>query len=328
MPRTGGASGVFERVIFIRMDKDLMIVIPVYNEEGPLARNLAEIDRVLAEDGIVPRYMLVDDGSSDGTWDVISKLAERNGRIGSVRFSRNFGKEAAICAGLDHADAELCLVMDSDLQHPPRCVAEMLELMERENADIVEGIKTERGSESAGYRFFANSFYKLLRAVSGLDLMNSSDFKLMTRRVVESMRGFNEGKVFFRGLVEWSGYKKAQYPFGVDDRLNGTSRFSKLRLVKMAVDSMLSYTSKPLYITAVIGLIFLLFALVMSVQTLYNYFAGHAVSGISTVILIQLITGAAVMISLGIIGIYISRIYSESKRRPRYIVSDSKNIKE
>ncbi len=301
--------------------KTLALIIPVFNEEVAIRPNIMEILRVLEGDQILCQIMLIDDGSKDDTWAELQKLSTEYPQISAIQFARNFGKEMALCAGLDHIDADYYLLMDSDLQHPPRYIREMLSIMASEDVNIVEGVKASRGRESFIHRAFAKSFYKILKSFTKLDLDNSSDFKLLDREVVDTIRAFNERNVFFRGLVSWVGFKKVQMPFEVDDRTLGTTHFSPIRLVLTALNAILAYTSKPLYLTVFSGLIFLFFALILGVQTLYNYFVGSAIDGFSTVILLLLVTGSMMMLSLGFIGIYISRIYDEIKGRPRYVIA-------
>jgi len=301
-------------------NKTLALIIPVYNEEKALRTNFKAIKDVLAEDGIAAQFLFVDDGSKDDTWGLITALAAEDSFVSGIKFARNFGKEIALRAGIEAIEADLYLTMDSDLQHPPRYIKEMLLLMEKEGADIIDGVKSNRGHETLKYKLFAKGFYKTLRAITGLEMDNSSDFKLMNRHVIETLRGFHERNLFFRGIVSWVGFKVVKFPFAVEDRKAGTSHFSFGRLVFLALNAILSYTSKPLYLTLFSGFLFLLFALIVGVQTIYNFFFGHAISGFSTVILLILITGSMIMLSLGIIGVYISRIYEEIKRRPRYII--------
>ncbi len=300
----------------------LSIIIPAFNEAKTIRQNMAKLVAQLDADEIDFQIMLVDDGSSDSTWLELKALSEADKRISCLRFSRNFGKEAAICAGLKAMEGERFLVMDSDLQHPPRYIKGMMELMDETGADIVDGVKADRGEESLAYKLLARGFYKILEAASGLELNSSSDFKLMGKNVVDAICDFPEGRVFFRGLVDWIGFTKVEFLFNVDRREGDVSRFSTKKLIRFAIDSVLSYTSKPLYITVLASLIFFVCAVVLGVQTLINFFTGTAVSGFTTVILLLLIIGSVLALSLGVIGAYISRIYDEVKGRPRYIVQE------
>lgn len=299
------------------------IVIPAYNEGANLAVGIRELEERMKSDGIDHELILVDDGSSDNTWEQMLSISRLYPHIVCIRLSRNFGKEAAIFAGIAQAQHERCLVMDADMQHPPGIIGGMIRMMDETGANIVEGVKSDRGQESLGYKIFAKGFYKLLRYLSGIDLADSSDFKLFDRKVIDTVNSFRESTVFFRGLMEWSGFTREQYPFQVEDRNGGKSSFSTGRRMRFAVNSILSYTGKPLYFTVWAGVIFLLGAIALGIQTLVRFFLGQSVSGFTTVILLNLITGSLILLSLGIVGAYISRIFNEVKNRPRYIISEN-----
>jgi dolichol-phosphate mannosyltransferase len=298
------------------------IVIPAFNEEAGLIPALQGLMDQMSADGLSPALILVDDGSSDATWERMLEAKSMFPGVVCVKLSRNFGKEAAIFAGVEKVRTPRCLVMDADMQHPPSVIKELIGCMDRTGADIVEGVKTDRGRESLGYKLFARSFYWLLRLLSGIDLGNSSDFKLLSAKVIGAVNRFRESAVFFRGLIQWSGFSRETVPFSVAERGGGASSFSGIKRARFAVNSILSYTGKPLYLTVAAGFIFLLGAIALGIQTLVMFFLGHAVSGFTTVILLNLIIGSLVMLSLGIIGAYISRIYEEVKGRPRYLVSE------
>ncbi len=298
------------------------VIIPVYNEAAGLFENFKEIDTQLKQSGIAAHYLFVDDGSKDATWQVIKEIKAQFQNVAAIRFAKNFGKEMALSAGVDVLEADIYVTMDSDLQHPPSEVNNMIELMQSQSADIVSGVKASRGKESFAHRLAAKSYYRLLGVLTHLDMQNSSDFKVFNKRVAQSIRNFHERHIFFRGIVDWVGFEHVVYNFDVAQRQAGGSRFSTLKLIKLAINAIVSYTSKPLYIVVLSGFIFALFALILGIQTIYNYFSGHALDGFSTVILILLISGAMIMTSLGVIGLYISRIYEELKARPRYIIRD------
>jgi len=264
----------------------------------------------------------VDDGSKDNSWELMLELAKEDSTFSAIRLSRNFGKEAAVFAGLSQVRTERCIVMDSDLQHPPRMIRPMVDKMDETGADIVECVKESRGKESFVYKLTAKVFYAFLKLISGLSMNDSSDFKLINRKVIDTLSRYTESSLFFRGLVDWSGFVREQIPFAVDPRLGDDSRFGIRRLMKLAIDSMMSYTSKPLYLTIVTGVLFFIGAVVLAVQTLYNYFVGNPASGFTTVILLNLFIGALIMFCMGITGAYVARIYNEVKGRPQYIISE------
>ncbi len=300
----------------------IQVLIPLYNEETAFYDCFVEINKVLKSDGFEPHFILVDDGSKDNTWDLILRISEEFSNVKGIRFARNFGKEIALVAGIDACEDALTVIMDGDLQHPPKYIKAMYDEMQRGDFDIVEGCKSNRGNEGLMYKIFAKSFYKVLRMITAVDIDNSSDFKLMSGKVVNKLKDFNERHVFFRGLVDYVGFAKGKVDFEVEDRAGGKSSFSMKKLMILAIDAVVSYTGKLLYLVFVSSLIFLLFSIIMVIDTLYNYFAGFAVSGFSTVIILLLFSASLIMMSLGIIGIYLSRIYTEVKGRPIYIIKD------
>jgi len=302
---------------------ELIVLMPFYNEEKQIPISIDRLIPLLDPLKIEYCLLLVDDGSKDGTWDAISDGVKRHpDKVRGLRLSRNFGKEAAICAGLDAADADAVILMDGDLQHPPECIPEMLRLWREEGYDIVEGVKSSRGKESLGSRINAVVFYGLFHKVSGFQLANASDFKLLDRKVVLKWREFTEHSTFFRGLSAWLGFKRVSFPFEVADRQTGQSRWSIRKLISLSVNAITSFSAMPLQLITTIGLVFMLGALALLIQTLFNFFTGHAANGFTTVIVVELVIGACIMISLGLIGTYIARIFDEVKNRPRYVVSE------
>ncbi len=298
----------------------ISVVIPVYNEEKGIVHNINEIIKYLPDDYEV---VLVDDGSKDSSWQEITKLFNENPRVVGVRFSRNFGKEAAVMAGVSTAKGDAVIVMDSDLQHPPEYIPEMIEKWQ-EGYKIVETVKKNRGKESFLYKISAGIFYGTLKKMSGLDMANSSDYKLLDRTVVDKIKEFKEGQLFFRGLVDWVGYERYVLRIDVREREIGKSKFKFKSLFKLALNAITSFSSSLLYITAFLGGLFFISALILAIQTIYNKVVGISASGFTTVILLQLIIGSLIMFCLAIIGIYVGKIYEEVKRRPQYIISEIK----
>ncbi len=300
----------------------ISIIIPVYQEQNKLHDNILTIYSILTHNKIKSEFIIVDDGSHDNTWLEINKLCTELGNITAIRLSRNFGKEAALCAGLENAKGDACIVMDSDLQHPPEIIPQMVSLWSNEGYDVVEGIKKSRGRERLLNKLGAKTFYSLLKYFSGLDLNNASDFKLLDKSVIEAWRQMDERIVFFRGMSAWVGFKRTSILFEVADRKDGHSRWSFYKLFKLAINAITAFSSAPLQIVTFMGVIFLIGALILGIQTLYMKLMHIAFSGFTTVILLLLIIGSSLMISLGIIGTYIARIFDEVKRRPRYLISE------
>lgn len=301
---------------------ELAIIVPFFNEGAGLsafiARLLPAVEMVTQD----YRVVLVDDGSTDNTWAAISDQTRTHPKIFGMRLSRNFGKESALCAGLEHAQARAIITLDGDLQHPPELIPKMVRCWRQGNAKIVEAVKQERGSESPGNRIGSTVFYSVFRLFSGVKLDGMSDFKLLDHQVVEAWLQLKERNLFYRGMINWLGFPRAQVGFDVPVRFAGASRWSMVRLIRLALNAVSSFSSAPLQLATIFSFGFFLFAIGLGTQTLYRKFYGHAVDGFTTVILLLLIVGSLTLGVLGIIGHYIGRIYEEVKRRPRYIVAE------
>ena len=300
----------------------LTLIVPAFNESAGLDATVREIHAQARSTALPFSIVVVDDGSTDDSWTVLSRLAGELPELQAVRLSRNFGKEGAIAAGLDAAQGDATVILDADLQHPPRLIPDMVRLWQQEGWDVVEAMKSHRGRESWLQRLVVRSFYRLSRALTGQDLQDASDFKLLDRRVVEAWRRFGERATFFRGLVAWLGFRRTQIFFEVPQRTGGRSRWSFAGLVSLAVHAVTSFSALPLQLVSVLGFVTLLLAGAVGVQALRLWWAGLALPGFTTVILLQLIVGGFLMISLGIIGTYVARIYDEVKARPRYVVRE------
>lgn len=298
----------------------LSVILPSYNEEKMIAKATARIAEILQPEKIDYELLFIDDGSRDGTWAQINEAAEKDSHVVGVHFSRNFGKEAAMFAGLEQARGDCCVVIDCDLQHPPEKIVEMYRLWEQ-GYEVVEGIKEDRGEESGLHKFAANSFYGLISKATGMDMSSSSDFKLLDRKVVDTLNSLPERNVFFRALSFWVGYKKTSVSYCVQERTEGVSKWSTKSLIKYALTNISSFSSAPLHIVTVLGFIMLAVAFVLGIIALVQKISGVALGGFTTVILLLLFSASVIMISLGIIGYYIARIYDEIKGRPRYIIS-------
>ena len=299
----------------------LSVILPSYNEEQMIAEAARTVTGILDEAGIEHELLFVDDGSRDGTWAEIRKAAQGNPHVVGLHFSRNFGKESAMFAGLEQARGDCCVVIDCDLQHPPEKIVEMYRLWE-EGFEVVEGIKEDRGEESGLHRFAANSFYSLISRATGMDMSSSSDFKLLDRKVVDTLNRMPERNVFFRALSFWVGFRRAEVSYRVRERTAGESKWSTRSLIKYAINNIGSFSSAPLHLITVLGVVMLVTAVVFGVVALVQKIMGTALGGFTTVILLLLFASSLIMISLGIIGYYIARIYEELKGRPRYIISE------
>ena len=303
-------------------DKLLSVILPSHNEEDNIFPAAERISRILSGAHIQHEIIFVNDGSTDRTWEKISEAAKIYPQIRGVRFSRCFGKEAAIYAGLRGAKGDCCAVMDCDLQHPPEKLIEMWNLW-CEGYEVIEGVKRTRGEEKHAYTFAAKTFNSIISRSSGVDMSNSSDFRLLDRKAVLVLLNMPERNTFFRALSSWIGFRTAQVEFDVQPRTAGHTNWNSFRLIGYAISNLTSFSSAPLYLVIFLGIFVLFISLILGVEALYRYIIGGALEGFTTVILLQLIIGSILMISLGIIGYYISKIYEEIKARPRYIVAET-----
>lgn len=305
----------------------LSVIIPAYNEQQNIVNISSVVSSLLEENNIKYEIIFVNDGSRDNTWDVISRICNKNKNIKGFNFSKNFGKEAAIFAGLTYATGDCCAVIDADLQHPPQTLIKMYEKWQ-EGYEIVEGVKASRGKESFLHKLAAKSFYSLISKAANIDMSRASDFKLLDRKAVNILRAMPEKHIFFRALSSWVGFKTTSVEFHVQEREAGESKWSTYSLVKYALTNITSFSTAPMQIVTLSGVVFLLFSLTLGVQSLYKNFMGQSLEGFTTVILLLLIIGSILMLSLGIIGYYIAKMYEEIQNRPRFIVSECANYDE
>ena len=299
----------------------LSIIIPAYNEEQCIKRAYNAIHALLAEHNIEGEFIFVNDGSSDRTHEIINELSSEQDNIIGLHFSRNFGKESAISAGLAAVSGNCAVVIDCDLQHPPEKIVEMYRLWEQ-GYEIVEGIKKERGQEKKMHSIGAKFFYSVISHMAGFDMANSSDFKLLDRKVIDVLNKMPE-RGFFRAISYWVGYNKTIVEYDVGERVDGESKWSTHGLIKYALSNISSYSTAPMQTVTVLGVLMLIISVIFGVWALIDKITGRALEGMTTVIIITIFIGSIIMISLGIIGYYIARIYEEIKGRPKYIISST-----
>lgn len=300
--------------------KKLSVVLPSYNEEKMISKAAEVIGNILKEEKIDYEIVFVNDGSKDRTWKEIEAVSAKDEHVVGVHFSRNFGKEAAILAGLANTTGACAVVMDCDLQHPPATLTEMYHLWEQ-GYEVVEGVKRSRGKESIFYKASAGLFYKLISKAVKIDMSRASDFKLLDRKAIDVLLSMPEKNAFFRALSSWVGFEKTTVEFDVQEREEGESKWSTRSLIKYAITNIVAFSAAPMQFVTIAGFVSFILSVVLGIQTLVKYFMGSAVEGFTTVILLLLFIGSLIMISLGIIGYYISKIYEEVKARPRYIIS-------
>lgn len=304
---------------------ELSVVVPAYNEGSHLRETLQWL-----EAGISPccadfEIVVVDDGSGDDTWATLTAICAENRRIRGLRLSRNFGKEAAQRAGLEAAGGCAIVVMDADQQHPVTAIPEMLRIWRSGTADVVEAVKSKRGRESWFQKITAAGFYRLMKQITGFDLANASDFKLLDRRVLDAVLRLNEHTLFFRGMVHWVGFRRSQVLFDVADRAGGASKWNTRALIALAETAIVSSSIFPLRAIYILGLLYLVAGGIIGGIAMAQYLSGVALSGFTTVILLIILSSATTLIALAVIGQYLGRIYREVQGRPNSLISDRLN---
>ena len=304
----------------------LSLVIPVFNEGSDITHNLETIlSFVPSEKGYKVELIAVDDGSSDETVAIIDALAKKDSRIRLIELTRNFGKEAAIQAGLVASKGQAVIIIDSDLQHPPQLIPQMIALW-RSGILVVEAIKASRGQESFLNKFFSHFFYTLFRFFTQLNIRGLCDFKLLDRHVVDAYLEFPENRRFFRGLINWSAYPSATIPFMVAPRQGSSgSRWSRFHLFCYAIDNITAFSSLPLRLVSIVGTFSLLIGLIIGGISIWQKWQGVALDGFTTINLLIVIIGGAILTGLGIISHYLRRIYEEVKNRPSYLLKPEKH---
>lgn len=304
--------------------KKITILIPCYNEQESLPALYAALAELAAAHGGYRWEMLfVNDGSRDHTMDVIRELRRKDSRVAYVDLARNFGKEAAMLAGFDYAQGDCVVIMDADLQHPPTVIPQMLEVWEQ-GYDDVYAKRASRGKEPWLRRVLTLAYYKMLQQVSKIDILqNVGDFRLLDRKCIDALRQLRESQRYTKGMYCWIGFRKKEIMFNQGDRSNGVSSFNVRRLIGLSIEGITSYTTAPLRISTVLGLLCSLFAFCYMIYILFCTLTyGDPVRGYPTIMVIILFLGGAQLLSLGIIGEYLGRIFHESKHRPVYLVAE------
>lgn len=292
----------------------LSVILPSFNEAENILNTASTLKNLLCENAIEYELIFVDDGSKDRTWENICDANKLDCNVRGVSFSKNFGKESAIFAGLAAAKGDCCLVMDCDLQHPPAVIPTMYRKW-LDGAEVVEGRKSSRGKESASYGLFAKLFNSLIKKTSGIDMLDTSDFKLLDRKAVDALLNMRERVTFFRAMSAWVGFKTETVMFDVADRAYGERKWSTKSLVKYAVNSLASYTNLPLLLPLFLGCSVSVAAVILLILDIIS------VTHIGVVTCVMMFVQGVVLCSLGVIGYYLYRVFDEVRDRPRFIIS-------
>ena len=302
----------------------LSIVVPCFNEEECLAALHARL-AAAAEAAVGDDYelVLVNDGSTDRSWELMRGLAASDPRLVAVNLSRNHGHQLALTAGLDLCHGDLILIIDADLQDPPELLAEMMQAMEREGADVVYGVRTQRTGETPFKRATAHAFYRMLARATEVDIpVDAGDFRLISRRALDALLAMREQARFIRGMVAWIGFRQVPFPYKRDERFAGTTKYPLRKMIRFALDALTGFSSAPLKLASHAGLWLAVGSLLVMVYILAGWLSGRAIPGWTSLMLVVVVIGAVQMFVLGLMGEYIGRLYSQAKQRPLYIVQD------
>ncbi|RST29683.1 glycosyltransferase [Sphingomonas ginkgonis] len=307
----------------------LSIVVPCFNEEACLPALHERLTKV-ARSAVGQDYelILVNDGSRDRTWRIMSEIAATDPHLKAINLSRNHGHQLALTAGLDLAQGERILIIDADLQDPPELLPEMMEVMECERADVVYGVRSSRAGESHFKKATAHLFYRLLASATEVDIpLDAGDFRLMTRRALDVLLSMPEQARFIRGMVAWIGFRQVPFPYARDERLAGETKYPLAKMLRFAFDALTGFSSAPLKLASHAGLLLSLGSVLIVFYILVNWIAGRNIQGWTSLMLVVVVLGAVQMFVLAMMGEYLGRLYSQAKGRPLYIVQDIANAR-
>lgn len=311
---------------------DLSVVVPCFNEEKNISLFYNEINDVLKHLNLKFELIFINDGSTDNTSEEIRKLTQVDQKVKGVFLSRNFGHQSALVAGINYCKGDLTVMMDADMQHPPSLIPTLIE-KQKEGFDVVNTTRKTTQDSTFIKNATSKGFYKLINRLSDIEIKEgSADFRLLNRKALEAYKSFTEKTRFTRGLVSWMGFKVAYIPYNANKRANGESKYSFKHMLKFARNGITSFSSKPLRIPMYLGVFSIIIALIYSTYIFYQYYNGTIIKGWPSTLITILFLGGAQMLSIGIIGEYIAKIYEESKNRPIYFIDelinvDSENLK-
>lgn len=304
--------------------KKVSILIPFYNEQEVLPSLFERLQSLIdSNDNYQWEVMLINDGSTDNSLCLVKQMRLRDKRFRYIDLSRNFGKETAMLAGFDNVTGDCMVIMDADLQHPPEVIPQMLKLWE-EGYDDIYGKRNNRGKEPWLRRKLSLLYYKLLQKTTNVSILqNVGDFRLLDRICIDALCSMRESQRYTKGMFQWIGFKKKEFTFDQDDRVAGNTKWSYIKLLNLAIEGITSYTTSPLKIATVMGLIVSLCAFIYMLFVLIKAIAvGDPVAGYPTIMVVMLFLGGVQLLSLGIIGEYIGRIFNETKNRPAYFIRE------
>ena len=307
------------------------IVIPCYNEEAVLDTSYRRFSDVLGSSGYDYELIVINDGSRDRTLEILTSLAQTDSHLKVISFSRNFGHQNAVTAGLHHCTGDIAVIIDADLQDPPEVIPQMIELYRREMCNVVYAVRNKREGESFFKLLSAKLYYRILNGLSEYSFpVDTGDFRLIDRKVLDAFGQFPEKHKYLRGLFSWMGFKQVPFYYNRDERFAGTTKYTLRKMIKLASNGIFGFSKKPLKIAISLGSVSILIALVMVLWILYLQIFAHdnIVQGWSSTVITILFLGGIQLLTIGILGEYIGNIFDETKNRPEYIIQEKINFDE
>ena len=307
----------------------LSIITPCYNEELVVEETYRRLTEVMARTGMDYELVFVNDGSRDKTYPLLMQLAEQDKAVKVIHFSRNFGHQCAVTAGINHCNGDLAVIIDADLQDPPEVILDMLEIQRNEQADVVYGVRKKREGESWFKLFTAKCFYRVLNKLSDVQFpVDTGDFRLISRRIIDEFNRLHEKNKYIRGLISWMGYKQVPCYYERKERFAGETKYPLRKMLKFASTGLLSFSKKPLKLAVWLGMLSVLVALVYAIVILIMRILHPEtfVTGWTSTIFMIIFFGGVQLLTIGVLGEYIGSLFDEAKDRPEYIISEKVNF--
>lgn len=310
--------------------KTLSVIVPCYNEEAVIAESYSRLRKVL--DGITTlqtEIIFVNDGSKDRTSEMLSNIADKDKQVKVLHFSRNFGHQPAVTAGIHYCTSDLAVIIDADLQDPPELIPELIETQKREHANVVYCVRKERQGESIFKKITARLFYRSMNYLSEVNFpLDTGDFRLIDKQVMNEFKKFREKGKYIRGIISWIGFKQVPFEYKREARFAGETKYPLSKMLHFASTSMLYFSRKPLKLATGLGFISVLIGLIYGIWILIGKLVGftHASSGWSSIILLIIFFGGVQLLTVGVLGQYVGILFDEIKDRPEYIVEKEENF--
>jgi polyisoprenyl-phosphate glycosyltransferase len=305
------------------------VIIPCFNEQESVAAAYQRVAASLAGDWNKGHEILfINDGSKDATLDILKQLAQQDGSLKILSFSRNFGHQAAVGAGISHSKGDVAIILDADMQDPPELIADMVDLYRQNPCNVVYGVRKERKGETAFKRITARWFYRLLNRLADMDLnTDTGDFRLIDRKVIDAFNGFSEKNKYIRGIISWMGFKQLPLHYTRDARLHGKTKYNLRKMLHLASIAMFYFSKKPLKTALTMGFISIIIGILLTVYVLYVQLGGgYTVPGWASTVITIIFFGGVQLLTIGVVGEYIGNILDEVKNRPEYIVDEKVNM--